>query len=48
VYHVWLGLIHRDFANYRNTHRATFYRWVNEVPALFLIAMVMLAVLKPS
>ena len=48
VYHVWLWLIHRDFANYRNQHGATFYRWVNEIPAVFLIAMVLLAVLKPS
>ena len=48
AYHVWLWLIHRDFANYRNTHSAKFYRWINEIPALFLIAMVLLAVLKPS
>ena len=48
AYHVWLWLIHRDFANYRNTHSAKFYRWINEIPAVFLIAMVLLAVLKPS
>jgi putative membrane protein len=48
AYHVWLWLIHRDFANYRNTHSAKFYRWINEIPALFLIAMVLLAVLKPT
>jgi putative membrane protein len=47
AYHVWLWLIHRDFANYRNTHSAKFYRWINEIPAVFLIAMVLLAVLKP-
>jgi protoporphyrinogen IX oxidase len=48
AYHVWLWLIHRDFANYRNTHSAKFYRWINEIPAVFLIAMVLLAVLKPT
>lgn len=48
VYHVWLWLLHRDFANYRNLHAAKFYRWINEVPALFLIVMILLAVLKPS
>jgi putative membrane protein len=48
AYHVWLWLIHRDFANYRNTHSAKFYRWINEIPAVFLIAMVLLAVLKPG
>ena len=47
VYHVWLWLLHRDFANYRNQHGHKFYRWINEVPALFLIAMVLLAILKP-
>jgi putative membrane protein len=47
AYHVWLWLIHRDFANYRNTHSAKFYRWINEIPAVFLIAMVLLATLKP-
>ena len=48
VYHIWLAVMHRDFANYRNTHNAKFYRWINEVPAAFLIALVLLAVLKPS
>lgn len=48
AYHVWLWLIHRDFANYRNTHSAKFFRWINEIPAVFLIAMVLLAVLKPT
>lgn len=48
AYHVWLWLIHRDFANYRNTHSAKFYRWINEIPAVFLIAMVLLAILKPT
>ena len=48
AYHVWLWLIYRDFANYRNTHSAKFYRWINEIPAVFLIVMVLLAVLKPA
>ena len=48
AYHVWLWLIYRDFANYRNTHSAKFYRWINEIPAVFLIALVLLAVLKPT
>ena len=48
AYHVWLWLICSDFANYRNTHSAKFFRWINEIPAVFLIAMVLLAVLKPT
>jgi protoporphyrinogen IX oxidase len=46
-YHVWLGFLARDFANYRNPFSARFYRLINEVPTLFLIAMVILAVVKP-
>ena len=37
----------RDFANDRNTRSAKFYRIANEVPTLFLIAIVLLVVLKP-
>lgn len=48
VYHVWLWLLHRDFANYRNQHTDKFYRLINEIPSLFLVAMVLLAVIKPS
>lgn len=47
VYHGWLWLIHRDFANYRNKRSARFYRYINELPALFLVVMVILAVVKP-
>lgn len=48
AYHGWLWLLYRDFVNYRNRHRAKFFRWINEVPAVFLIAMVILAVVRPS
>ena len=48
VYHIWLWVLYRDFANYRNHHTAKFYRWINEIPSLFLIVMVLLAVLKPA
>ena len=37
----------RDFAADRNTRPAKFYRVANEVPTLFLIAIVLLVVLKP-
>ncbi|MBI3171613.1 MAG: CopD family protein [Hydrocarboniphaga effusa] len=47
VYHGWLWQIYRDFANYRNKRNARFYRYINELPTLFLIAMVLFAVLKP-
>jgi putative membrane protein len=37
----------RDFARDRNRHSQKFYRIVNEVPTAIMIAMVILAVLKP-
>ncbi len=37
----------KDFAADNNRHSARFYRIVNEMPTLLLIAIVLLAVLKP-
>jgi protoporphyrinogen IX oxidase len=37
----------RDFAADRNTHSQKFYRIINEVPTVIMIAAVLLAVLKP-
>jgi putative membrane protein len=45
--HGWFTRWVRDFANDRNRHTAKFYRIVNEVPTLLLIAIVILAVAKP-
>ncbi len=48
VYHHWLLFLMRGFVNYHNQRSARFYRLINEVPALFLIALVVLAVVKPG
>jgi putative membrane protein len=37
----------RDFAADRNVRPQKFYRWINEVPTLLMIAIVILAVVKP-
>jgi putative membrane protein len=37
----------RHFANDANRHSARFYRWMNELPTVLLIAIVILAVVKP-
>ena len=37
----------RDFQNDRNTRPAKFYRIMNEVPALLMVLIVLLVVLKP-
>ena len=46
-YHAWLGKLVRDFAAGRNAHSARWYRWFNEVPSLLLVAIVLLAVVRP-
>ena len=48
AHHLWLGKLMRDFRDDRNQHGDVFYRWINEVPALpILVIVVLLAVFKP-
>ena len=48
AYHVYLGKLVRDFAEDRNTHGDRFYRWLNEIPALpILVLVIWLVVAKP-
>ena len=47
VYHLWCGRLLADFAHDRNTKSHLWYRWFNEMPAVFLPAAVILAVVKP-
>jgi protoporphyrinogen IX oxidase len=48
AFHIYLGMLMRDFAHDRNRHSHVFYRWLNEIPALpILVAVVLLVVLKP-
>jgi protoporphyrinogen IX oxidase len=47
IYHVYCGKLLRDFKFERNCHGHVWYRWFNELPVLALIAIVLLAVLKP-
>ncbi|MGA7540454.1 MAG: CopD family protein [Steroidobacteraceae bacterium] len=46
-YHLWCFMLMRDLRAGRNTHSQRWYRLFNEVPALLLIAIVVLAVVKP-
>ncbi|MEO8401315.1 MAG: protoporphyrinogen oxidase HemJ [Gammaproteobacteria bacterium] len=48
VYHIYLGKLLNQFKRDQNQHSHIFYRWINEVPVLFLIAIVILAVVKPT
>ena len=47
VYHLWCGALLAAFRDDRNTHKHIWYRWFNEVPVLFLLAIVVLVVVKP-
>ena len=47
VYHVICGRYVRAINDNRNQHNHVFYRFFNEIPVLFLFAIVILAVLKP-
>jgi len=47
VYHFICGTFIKIFAEDKNIRSHVFFRWFNEVPVLFLIAIVMLAVVKP-
>lgn len=46
-YHFMCGQWLADFKHDRNVRSHVYYRWANEVPVLFLFAIVLLAVVKP-
>lgn len=46
-YHVWCGKLLSDFKRDCNARSHIWYRWFNEVPVVFLLAVVILAVVKP-
>ncbi len=46
-YHVWCGFLLRDFARGTNRHDHVWYRIFNEAPTLLLVAIVILAVVRP-
>jgi protoporphyrinogen IX oxidase len=46
-YHLYCWRLLLVFRDDRNTRSHVFYRWFNEIPVLLLIAMVVLAVVKP-
>ena len=46
VYHITCGVFMFDFRDDKNKRSDIFYRWFNELPALLLIGIVFLTVLK--
>ncbi|HXZ00573.1 MAG TPA: protoporphyrinogen oxidase HemJ [Stellaceae bacterium] len=47
IFHFRLAGWQRDFAADRNRHSGRFFRFINEVPTLLLIAIVILVVMRP-
>jgi putative membrane protein len=47
AYHVYCGVLVKKFRQGTAKHSHVFYRWINEIPALLLVAIVLLAVVKP-
>ena len=47
AYHFWLGRLRSDFARGVNRHGHVFFRWINEFPLLVLVAIAILAIVKP-
>ena len=47
IYHVYCWFLLQDFKYDRNKHSHIWYRWFNEVPVIFLIIIILLAVIRP-
>lgn len=46
-YQVWCGKVKKSFKNMTNIKTEKYYRVMNEVPVIMLVAIVILAVMKP-
>jgi putative membrane protein len=47
MYHFWCGSLVKKFKHDRITKSHIWFRWFNEVPVLFLVLIVLLAVVRP-
>jgi len=47
IYHIYCGKLLLNFKHDRNNHSHVFYRWLNEFPVLVLVAIIILAVVRP-
>ena len=48
LFHIYCIFLWIKFKNDCNKHSHTFYRWINEIPTILLILIILLAVLKPN
>ncbi len=47
IYHIYCGKLLIDFKYNRNQHSHVFFRWLNEMPVLVLVAIIILVEVKP-
>jgi protoporphyrinogen IX oxidase len=47
IYHYFCWQWLKDFRENKNQRDHVFYRWMNEIPVIFLLAIIILAVVKP-
>ena len=47
IFHAMLAKYRKNFINGNNKHSAKFYRWINEVPTILMIIIVIMVVVKP-
>ena len=47
AYHLYCGKLLNDFRHERDHHSDRFYRWLNELPVIGLIAIILLVELQP-
>jgi putative membrane protein len=47
AYHFYCGHLVRVFAEDKNTRSDRFYRWLNELPTVLLLGIIILVVVKP-
>jgi len=47
AYHVYCGRLLKHFAKHTNTHGQLYYRWMNEIPVLVLLLVLILVVVRP-
>jgi len=48
VYHLICGQLVKDFKHDRSRHGHVWYRWFNEIPVILLVAIVLLATVRPQ
>ena len=47
IYHFYLGSLMRKFSIDKNEKSSKFYRYINEIPTLFLILIIFVVIFKP-